>query len=66
MNGDQVKQLIQNLGMMTELWTITYNGFINQGLKHDAAILHTKAFMSTMMETFVTPNKSGGDEQEVK
>lgn len=65
MNNDQLKQLIQNLGMMTELWTITFNGFKAQGMPIDQALIHTKAFMSTMMETFVTQS-GGGNEQEAK
>lgn len=65
MNNEQLKQLIQNLGVMTELWTITFNGFKAQGMSIDQALIHTKAFMSTMMETCITPN-GGGNEQEVK
>lgn len=66
MNNDQVKQLIQNLGMMAELWSITYQSFRSQGLSHADSITHTKAFMSTMMETFINPNGGGSSGQEVK
>lgn len=65
MNNEQVKQLIQNLGVMTELWMITYNGFLSQGLREEAALSHTKAFMSTMVETFISSG-NGPNEQEVK
>lgn len=63
MNNEQVKQLIQNVGMMTELWVITFNGFVNQGLPEAVALNHTKAFMSAMFEAFVTPNGSGKEEE---
>lgn len=49
MNNDQVKQLIQNLGMMAELWSITYQSFRNQGMNHADSMVHTKAFMSAMI-----------------
>lgn len=65
MNNDQVKQLIQNLGMMAELWTITYQSFRKQGMSHADSIIHTKAFMSTMMETFIAPG-GGSNGQEAK
>lgn len=49
MNNEMVKQLIQGIGLMTEIWTMTYNGFVSQGLSHNKAIEHTKAFMSIMV-----------------
>lgn len=66
MNNEQVNQLIQNLGMMTELWTIAFNGFVSQGLTENVALNHTKAFMSTMMEALIKPAGGGTNEQEVK
>lgn len=62
MNTDQVKQLIQNIGLMTEIYMITYGGFKKQGLNDKDALMHTKTLISAMMETFVTPN--GGDTEE--
>lgn len=56
MNNDQVKQLIQGLGVMTELWMITYHGFKKQGLIDSDAIDHTKALMSLMVNSFMGPN----------
>ena len=53
MNNDQVKKLIQGIGVMTELWMITYNGFKKQGLNDSDAIVHTKAFMSVMMNSLM-------------
>ena len=48
MNNDAVNQLIQGIGVMAELWTITFKSFISQGLKVSEAMEHTKAFMSVM------------------
>lgn len=66
MNNEQVNHLIQNIGLCTELWIITYSGFKRQGLDDNTAILHTKAFMATMLESFMVPNSGGMTEQEVK
>lgn len=60
MNNDQVNQLIQGIGMMTELWIITYQGFVKQGMGNEEAIMHTKALMSIMVESFY------GNGQEAK
>lgn len=59
MNNEQVNQLIQGIGMMTELWSITYQGFIKQGMSAEEAIMHTKALMSIMVESFY-----GGKEEK--
>lgn len=60
MNNEQVNQLIQGIGMMTELWIITYQGFTKQGMSNEEAIMHTKALMSIMVESFY------GNSQEEK
>lgn len=63
MNNEQVNQLIQGIGAMTELWMITYQGFKRQGLNDEDSVMHTKAIMSIMMESFM---EAGGNGQEVK
>lgn len=63
MNNEQVNKLIQGIGAMTELWMITYQGFKRQGLNDEDAVMHTKAIMSIMMESFM---EAGGNGQEVK
>lgn len=52
MNNDQLKALMNGIGMMTELWTIAYTGFVGQGMSESDAMRHTKSFMSTMMDSF--------------
>lgn len=61
MNNDQVNQIIQGIGLLTELWVITYRGFKNQGLNDEEAVIHTKALMSIMVDSFY-----GGNSEEVK
>ena len=53
MNNDQINQLIQGIGMMTELYMITYQNFKKQGVSDDDAIKHAKALIAVMMESFI-------------
>lgn len=53
MTGDQINQIIQGIGLMTEMYTITYQSFKKQGLSDEEAIKHTKAFISVMMDSIV-------------
>lgn len=52
MNNEQVNQLINGIGTMAELWIITYQSFKKQGMNNEDAIMHTKALMSIMVESF--------------
>ena len=49
MNNEQVNQIIQGLGAITEMWMIVYNNFKQQGLNDETALAHTKALMSVAM-----------------
>ena len=51
MNNDMVNQLIQGIGVMAELWTITFKSFTSQGCEESEAMEHTKAFMSVILTT---------------
>ncbi len=62
MTGDQINQIIQGIGLMTEMYTITYQSFKKQGLSDEEAIKHTKAFISVMMDSIV--DTSGKDPKE--
>lgn len=52
MNNEQVNELIRVIGTMSELWIITYQSFKNQDLNNEDALMHTKALMSIMVESF--------------
>lgn len=53
MNNDQFNELLNGLGAMIELYTITYQSFKKQGHSDDDAIKHTKTFMSVFMESVI-------------
>ena len=57
--NDKVLELINGVGAMAELWTISYNSFKKQGYSDDDAIVHTKAFMSVMTDVVL---KLGGNQ----
>lgn len=59
MNNEQLNDLITGIGMVTELWSITFRGFKNQGLSDADAIAHTKAFMSVIIEDIMGLNSKG-------
>lgn len=61
MNNEQVSQLIQGIGLMTELHMITYQNFLAQKMTDEEALKHTKAFMAVMLEAFM---KTGGGSNE--
>ena len=62
MTNDQINQIIQGVGLMTEMYTITYQSFKKQGLSDEEAIKHAKAFISVMMDSIV--DTSGKDTKQ--
>lgn len=56
MNNEQLNSLITGIGIVTELWSITFKGFKNQGLNDTDALAHTKAFMSVIIEDIMGLN----------
>ena len=61
MNNNALTELMQGIGMLTELWTITYKGFTAQGLSEAEAMMHTKGFMASMIDSIT---KMSNDSQE--
>lgn len=53
MNNDQIDQLIQGIGIMTDLWVITYQNFKNHGMNDTDAVNNTKALMSVMVDSVI-------------
>lgn len=51
MDSNKLSELMQGIGVFTELWTITYNGFRNQGLSDAEAMAHTKGFMAALIDS---------------
>lgn len=54
MTNNQINQIIQGIGLMTEMYTITYQSFKKQGLSDKEAIMHTKAFISVMINSVLS------------
>lgn len=57
MNNEQVKELFNAIGAMTEIWLIVYNAFKGSGMPEQSAIKHTQAFMTAFMISIVKDNK---------
>lgn len=61
MNNNALTELMQGIGILTELWTITYRGFTAQGLSEAEAMMHTKGFMAAMIDS-ITKMPNDGQE----
>lgn len=61
MNNDQVKAIIQGIGVMTEMWYITFNNFKKLGMSLEEATEQTKAFISIMFENIMESNETNND-----
>ena len=59
MNNDQITNLIQGIGTMTELYMITYQNFRKISSNEDEAMRHTKNFMAAMMGSFMDSANGG-------
>ena len=56
---EQLKELIKAIGIMTELWSMTYKNFIDHGYSNAEALTHTREFMAAfMIATMNQPNKN--------
>ena len=51
MNNDKILEIIQSIGVMTDMWIITYRSFMDHDMSNDEAIMHTKALMGSMLES---------------
>lgn len=59
MMNEQIDQIIQGVGVMTELWTITFKNFKSHGMNDTDAVIHTKAFISIMVGSIL--GNGGGE-----
>ena len=64
MNSDKMKEFLTGVGLMTELWMITYNGFRKQGLPEREALEHTKAFMAMTVELMGSMGDGGKEDKQ--
>jgi hypothetical protein len=54
--NNKLQEFIAGLSALTEIWTLTYRNFIKQGWSTEEALMHTSAFIGTMMEN-IQPNQ---------
>ena len=47
--NDQVQNIINACGALTELWLISYNNFIRNGLDKEEALCHTQAMFEVVI-----------------
>lgn len=59
MISDQLTELIRGIGTLSELWVITFQSFKNQNMSNEDALMHTKALMSIMVESFYGTSQEG-------
>ena len=47
--NEKLKDFLNGLGALVELWAVIFNGFKQQGCDDKIALMHTKAFMETII-----------------
>ena len=58
-NNDAVQELINGIGIMTELWIIAYNSFTSHGMNDREAFAHTREFMSVITDFILNTGNTG-------
>ena len=64
MNSEKLKEFMQGIGMMTEVWTISYRGFKTQGLNDEDALKNTRYFMSSLLDSMMRCDNSDQEEKQ--
>ena len=49
--NEHIQQFIIGVGALTEMWMVSYRGFIQQGLEHNEALEHTREFMKVVLSS---------------
>lgn len=55
--NEQLTNFINGIGMLTEIWSITFNNFKKRGMNDEEAIKHTGAFMTSFTATMLNYGK---------
>lgn len=55
--NDDLRNFTNGLGLMCEIWSMTYNKFIEMGYTHETALDHTKGIITAFQSTL--PNNGG-------
>ena len=48
--NEKLRDMINGIGIMAELWMIAYNSFKKQGLSDTDALKHTREYMRLMID----------------
>ena len=48
-----LKDFINSVGALTEIWGITYKSFLGQGFTEEQAMANTQAFVHTFLTTML-------------
>lgn len=59
--NNKLEEFIKGMGALTEMWTVTYRGFLNQGYSAPDALTHTREFTMAMMAAMIM---SGGQDKK--
>ena len=62
-SSNMLNELINSMGIMSELWMIIYSGFKNMNLSDEEAMKHTKEFMSLIMHEAMPSGKENPNDQ---
>ena len=61
-NNDAVQEMINGIGLMTELWIIVYDSFTSHGMNDREAFAHTREFMSVITGYILNTGNTGKTE----
>ena len=57
--NDGLKSFVNSMGVLCEMWTLTYQTFIKQGMNAKDAMTHTQGFMTSLITASMQNN--GGE-----
>lgn len=60
--NNQLKNFIRDIGVLTEMWTVIYQGFIDQGYSKADALVHTREFNAAIL--IATMNNTNKNKEE--
>ena len=60
--NNNLKNFIKDIGVLTEMWTVVYQGFLAQGYSPKDALVHTREFNAAML--IATMNNANKEDKE--
>ena len=59
--NNKLTEFIKGIGALTEMWTVTYQGFVKQGYSPTDALTHTREFTAAMMTAMMSKTDKNED-----